>query len=49
LVERVEVVLPPEVAKTVDWFVELLGFESREKFVEAAVRRLVDHYLMVVP
>jgi metal-responsive CopG/Arc/MetJ family transcriptional regulator len=47
-VERVEVMLSPELAERIDWIVDLLGFESREKFVEAAVRRLVDQYMLIV-
>jgi metal-responsive CopG/Arc/MetJ family transcriptional regulator len=47
-VEQIKVMLPPELVERIDWIVDLLGFESREKFVEAAVRRLVDQYLLIV-
>ena len=47
-VEQIKVMLPPELVERIDYIVDLLGFESREKFVEAAVRRLVDQYMLIV-
>lgn len=41
-VERVEVMLSPELAERIDWIVDLLGFESREDLVLSAVLRFVD-------
>jgi len=36
--------LPVDLIKQVDKFVERLDFVSREEFVKAAVRRLIDYY-----
>jgi metal-responsive CopG/Arc/MetJ family transcriptional regulator len=39
--------LPPELAERLDEVVELLGFRSRERFAEAAIRRLLDRYVIL--
>lgn len=44
--DRIEV--PSELLGEVDELVEELDFESREAFVEAAVRRLVDFYSILL-
>jgi len=46
--ERVEMVLPRNLIEKIDSFVELIGSERREGFVETAVRRLVDQRLLIV-
>jgi metal-responsive CopG/Arc/MetJ family transcriptional regulator len=38
-----------ELLEKVDELLEVLGLLSREAFVEAAVRRLIDHYLILAP
>ena len=45
--ERLEVALPSDLVKRMDELIELLGFRSREEFVSAAVRRLVDQYTAI--
>jgi len=48
MVEREEYVkISPELLKKVDELVEQLDFTSREAFVEAALRRLIDHYVII--
>jgi metal-responsive CopG/Arc/MetJ family transcriptional regulator len=37
-----------ELLKKVDKLVEQLDFGNREAFVEAAVRRLIDHYRSLI-
>ena len=39
--------IPPELLGKIDELVEKLDFRSREGFVEAAVRRLIDHYVIL--
>jgi metal-responsive CopG/Arc/MetJ family transcriptional regulator len=46
--ERLEITLSEELLKRVDEVVEVLGFGSREEFVLAAVRRLLDRYRFIV-
>lgn len=41
--------VPLELLEEVDELLELLGLGGREAFVEAAVRRLIDHYLILAP
>lgn len=41
--------LPPDLAKQVDEVGEYMDFKSREEFVEAAVRRLIDYYRKLIP
>jgi metal-responsive CopG/Arc/MetJ family transcriptional regulator len=48
LEEKVKIDLPVELVEKVDGIMDLLGFESREEFVEAAVRRLLDRYTVLV-
>jgi metal-responsive CopG/Arc/MetJ family transcriptional regulator len=36
--------VPVDLLRTMDELVETFDFASREAFVEAAVRRLIDHY-----
>ena len=38
----------PNLLMMVDQLVEDLDFESREAFVEAAIRRLIDHYALIL-
>jgi metal-responsive CopG/Arc/MetJ family transcriptional regulator len=38
-----------DLLRQVDEIVEHLGFGSREAFVEAAIRRLLDHYAVTLP
>jgi metal-responsive CopG/Arc/MetJ family transcriptional regulator len=45
--EKLEISLTLELMRRVDEIVELLSFGSREEFLMAAVRRLVDHYLIL--
>jgi len=47
LMEKLEISLTLELMRRVDEIVELLSFGSREEFLMAAVRRLVDHYLII--
>ena len=42
MVEKVRVDLSVELVERVDEVLGLFGFRSREEFVEAAVRRLLD-------
>ncbi|MBS7633923.1 hypothetical protein KEJ34_00240 [Candidatus Bathyarchaeota archaeon] len=37
--------IPRELLDEVDRLTELMGYETREKFVESAVRRLVNQYM----
>ena len=46
MVEKLIIDLPKELVDEVDRFVELIGFECREEFVKAAVRRCIDHYTL---
>jgi metal-responsive CopG/Arc/MetJ family transcriptional regulator len=41
--------VPGELLRQVDVLVECLGFGSREAFVEAAIRRLIDYYSFTLP
>jgi len=41
---ELEIALPTEIVDRIDEILEVLGFQSREEFVVAAVRRLVDRY-----
>lgn len=45
--EKLEISLTPDLVKRIDYIVELLGLESREEFLMAATRRLLDHYSMI--
>ncbi len=38
-----------ELLRQVDALVEHLDFKNREAFVEAAIRRLIDHYSLTLP
>ena len=40
--------IPPELLGKVDELVDLLGFGSREAFVEVALRRLIDRYQKIL-
>jgi len=42
--ERITVELSDEVVSEVDRIVELMGFDEREEFLKAAIRRTVDHF-----
>ena len=42
---KLEISLPVELVDRMDEILEALGFQSREEFVTAAVRRLVDRYV----
>lgn len=44
----VSVKVSSELLREVDVLVEKLDFKNREAFVEAAVRRLVDHYRLLL-
>jgi metal-responsive CopG/Arc/MetJ family transcriptional regulator len=37
--------IPRELLAEVDRLTELMGYETREKFIESAVRRLVNQYM----
>ena len=39
--------IPSELLRKVDELVEALNLETREAFVEAAVRRLIDRYRLL--
>jgi metal-responsive CopG/Arc/MetJ family transcriptional regulator len=41
--------VPLELLRQVDILVERLDFRRRETFVEAAIRRLLDHYALTLP
>jgi metal-responsive CopG/Arc/MetJ family transcriptional regulator len=41
--------VPRKLLRQVDTLVERLDFGSREAFVEAAIRRLIDHYSLTLP
>ena len=45
--EKVVVNLPSELAEKMDKIVELMGFSSREMLTEAAIRRLLDRYVIL--
>lgn len=45
--EKLCVALPSELAERLDEVTELLGFRSREKFAEVAIRRLLDRYAIL--
>jgi len=45
---KVKIDIPVELVGKVDGIMDLLGFRSREEFVEAAVRRLLDRYTVLV-
>ena len=40
--------VPVDLLRKVDELVEHLDFESRDAFVEAAIRRLIDHYTLIL-
>ena len=42
--EKGHVKIPSELLKQIDELIETLDLKSREAFVEAAVRRLIDRY-----
>ena len=42
---RLELSLPPEVAKRLEDAVELLGYGSREELVLCVLRRFLDEYV----
>jgi metal-responsive CopG/Arc/MetJ family transcriptional regulator len=42
------VTIPVDLLRKVDQLVEHLDFASREAFVEAALRRLIDHYTLML-
>jgi len=41
---RLSVDVPVEIVEEIDWIAALLGFDRREQFIEAAIRRLLDRY-----
>lgn len=41
---EVRIKITKELAEEIDALVELVGFESRERFVESAIRRLINQY-----
>jgi metal-responsive CopG/Arc/MetJ family transcriptional regulator len=41
--------VPLELLRQVDLLVEYLDFESREAFVEVAIRRHIDFYTTLIP
>jgi len=43
------VMIPSELLKKVDELVRRLNFGSREAFVQAAIRRLIDYYTILQP
>ena len=45
---ELEIALPAEMVDRIDEILEVLGFRSREEFVVAAVRRLLDRYISLV-
>jgi len=45
---RVCVDLPTELVKRMNELIEFFGFSSEEEFVEAAVRRLLDEYTVLI-
>ena len=45
--EKLEIILPVELLERIDQFIDLLDFRSREDFILAAVRRLVDRYSII--
>jgi metal-responsive CopG/Arc/MetJ family transcriptional regulator len=45
--EKLEISLTPDLMKRIDDVVELLGLESREEFLMAAIRRMMDHYSLI--
>ena len=47
MVEKIILNLHSELADEMDDVVELMGFRSREMFAEAAVRRLLDRYVIL--
>ncbi len=48
MIRRVCVDLPNELVKRMGEVTEFLGFGSEEEFVEAAVRRLLDGYTVLI-
>lgn len=48
MIEKVEISLPTSLCERLDEVLELLDFGSREGFVEAAVRRLLDRYAVLM-
>ena len=40
--------LPTELVKRMSEIIEFFGFSSEEEFVEAAVRRLLDEYAVLI-
>lgn len=45
--EKIVVNLPSELAEKMDKIVELMDFSSREMLTEAAIRRLLDRYVIL--
>jgi len=42
------VTVPVDLLRRVDRLVKDLDFKSRDAFVEAAIRRLIDHYTLML-
>jgi metal-responsive CopG/Arc/MetJ family transcriptional regulator len=45
----IRVKVPLELLSQVDLLVDYLDFESREAFVETAIRRFIDFYSSLIP
>jgi len=45
--EKLEISLTPDLMKRIDDVVELLDLGSREEFMLAATRRLIDYYSII--
>lgn len=46
--ETVTANIPKELAEKIDRIAKFLGFKDKNEFVAAAVRRLLDHYTVLI-
>jgi len=48
LTEKLEIVIPDDMTSKIDDIMRLIGFDRKEDFAEAAIRRAVDMYTMII-
>lgn len=48
MTETLEIVIPDEMTRKIDDIMKIIGFDRREDFAEAAIRRAVDMYMVII-
>jgi len=48
LTETLEIVIPDDMTRKIDDIMKIIGFDRREDFAEAAIRRAVDMYMVII-